>query len=653
MTSPSIAVLGSGPSGLAATKALLEHGLQPVVFEAAAQPGGMWEGPGRGAWSDFARTNISRYSCAFSDLAWPADSEVFPIRRDLVRYLSLYADRFDLLRPVRFGTRVETVRPTGDGRWQLGLRNAEGAVFDQVVIGSGFFATPFRPAFPGLAAFGGEVVHSAACDTAAALRNRFAGKRVLVVGAAFSGTEIATELAPCARVTVTLRQPMWFVPRWVPAIDGGPSYPLDLVIYSRRADNPLLRDPHLFLRRVGGDPGAASPELAFDRDHELPMTIVISDEFLGLVQSGAVAVKRSATLRFDAGGVTYADGTCQALDAVILCTGFTSSLPFLDRQALDTMGFDAADQLQPTLLHRDMFHPDLPGLTFIGHYRGPYFPVLELQSRWIARILAGEVPMPDRAAMREGAMEAQSMRVRVPRPQFPHGDFVGLADGLAREVGVYPALAENDPLRARVMQGPLVPAQYRLMGPYAKPDLARRLIAETPAPMLDAPLQSARPGAGRRLLELLRGQWAIERRIEPGGHFTGTATFAPRSVDSLLYRESGRLVLDSGTALDGENSYVYALRNGDIEISFAEGPSRGMHFIDISLPDDGPDDLPILAADRHVCRLDTYDATFHIESPILFTTNYVVSGPAKNYVSHSTYRRLDQTLLQEGEHDAA
>jgi dimethylaniline monooxygenase (N-oxide forming) len=61
-----------------------------------------------------------------------------------------------------------------------------------------------------------------------------------------------------------------------------------------------------------------------------------------------------------------------------------------------------------------MFHPDLPGLTFIGHYRGPYFPVMELQSRWIARILAGEVRMPDRAAMLVDVADEQAMRARSP-----------------------------------------------------------------------------------------------------------------------------------------------------------------------------------------------------------------------------------------------
>nr|WP_294516239.1 DUF6314 family protein [uncultured Rhodopila sp.] len=640
-----VAVIGTGPAGLAATKALLEHGLRPVVFEAAEKPFGMWAGPGRGAWSDFARTNISRYCCAFSDLAWPAGADVFPVRRDMAGYLRLYADTFGLLRSVRFGTRVDTVRTNPDGGWQLGWKGPDGPggeAFDHAVIATGFLTEPFRPAFPGLADFAGEVIHSAACDTAADLRNRFAGKRVLVVGAAFSGTEIAAELASYARVTVTLRHPMWFVPRLVSAMDGGPKYPLDLVIYNRRADNPLLHDPHVFLRRVGGDPGAASSELAFDRDRELPMTIIISDDFLELVGSGAVAVKRSASLRFDAEGVRFADGVRQGFDAVILCTGFTSSLPFLDRAVLDAIGFDGSDRLQPKLLHRTMFHPDLPGLAFVGHYRGPYVPVMELQARWLARIISGELPLPGRTAMLAGIAEEREVRTQQPRPQFPHADFVAMADSLAREAGVVPDLPADDPLRLRVTRGALVPAQFRLSGPHATPELARALIAATPAPRPGDPPLAMGSSPGRRVLDLLCGQWAIDRQIEPGGHFTGRASFTPRSADSLLYQESGRLVLDNGTVLDGENSYVYALRNGDIEVSFTDGPSRGKQFIDISLPADNNVVFPIVSADRHLCRLDTYEATFRLENPDRFSVTYVVRGPKKGYVSRSAYRRAGQ-----------
>jgi hypothetical protein len=147
------------------------------------------------------------------------------------------------------------------------------------------------------------------------------------------------------------------------------------------------------------------------------------------------------------------------------------------------------------------------------------------------------------------------------------------------------------------------------------------------------------PQMGRLVLELLRGHWAIERQIEPGGYFTGNAVFTPRSRDSLLYRESGRLVLDDGTTLEASNSYIYTLRNGDIDISFASGVNEGQHFIDISLPHGSPGGFPIVSVDRHLCRLDTYDAVFRIENPALFTMTYVVIGPAKDYVSRSAFRR--------------
>jgi hypothetical protein len=243
--------------------------------------------------------------------------------------------------------------------------------------------------------------------------------------------------------------------------------------------------------------------------------------------------------------------------------------------------------------------------------------------------------------MLAGISVERDLRSQCPRPQFPHADVAGFADALAREAGVYPELSADDPLRTRVMLGPLVPAQYRLSGPHAKPAMARAMIEATPAPILDDPPDAVPAGPGRRVLDLLHGDWTVERRIEPGGHFKGAASFTPRSAGSLLYRESGRLVLDNGTVLDGENSYIYALRNGDIEISFTDGPSRGKQFIDISLPADHPVDFPIVSADRHLCRLDTYEATFRLENPDSFSMTYVVRGPKKGYVSRSAYRRAE------------
>jgi hypothetical protein len=151
------------------------------------------------------------------------------------------------------------------------------------------------------------------------------------------------------------------------------------------------------------------------------------------------------------------------------------------------------------------------------------------------------------------------------------------------------------------------------------------------------------PGTGtgpRHVLELLRGCWAIDRRIEPGGHFTGVACFTEHSVDSLMYRENGWLVLADGSTLKGRNSYVYDLCEANIKVSFSDGSIKGAHFIDIAVPDDYPNDRPIVSIDRHHCGQDIYDTIFCIENRAHFRVTYVVKGPTKAYVSHTVYRRL-------------
>ena len=107
---PKVAIIGTGPSGLAAAKALAEHQIEPVVLEGALNIGGMWAGEGRGAWSSDMRTNLSHYSCAFSDFPWPPGSDVFPVRSKIIKYLTAYAAEFNLLKYIHFGVRVTSVR---------------------------------------------------------------------------------------------------------------------------------------------------------------------------------------------------------------------------------------------------------------------------------------------------------------------------------------------------------------------------------------------------------------------------------------------------------------------------------------------------------------------------------------------------------------
>jgi len=101
-----VAIVGAGPSGLAACKHALAKGLRPVVFESGTAVGGVWN---RTLASTRLQTPASAYR--FSDFPWPpasADDEglSFPRHDQVAEYMTAYARRFGVLERVRFGCRV-------------------------------------------------------------------------------------------------------------------------------------------------------------------------------------------------------------------------------------------------------------------------------------------------------------------------------------------------------------------------------------------------------------------------------------------------------------------------------------------------------------------------------------------------------------------
>lgn len=165
--------------------------------------------------------------------------------------------------------------------------------------------------------------------------------------------------------------------------------------------------------------------------------------------------------------VTFADGHAEQFDGIIFGTGFRLSLPFLsdDIRAvldLDAMHLDA---------DRYTFHPDLPGLAFMGLWdqSGGYFVPLELQARWIAYTWGGAIP-----AIAEGDQRSAIDAYRANRgtSQKTRMDLAALT--FARAAGVEPSLDNWPRLRRALLFGPLAPSCFRLEGPDALPDAAER-----------------------------------------------------------------------------------------------------------------------------------------------------------------------------------
>ena len=100
-----VAVIGAGPSGIAAAKHALEAGFEPTLFEASGDLGGQWDtgAPHSGVWPGM-HTNTSRAMTAFSDFPAPADHALHPLAEQIHEYLRAYADRFGVTERIRLRT---------------------------------------------------------------------------------------------------------------------------------------------------------------------------------------------------------------------------------------------------------------------------------------------------------------------------------------------------------------------------------------------------------------------------------------------------------------------------------------------------------------------------------------------------------------------
>jgi hypothetical protein len=451
-----VAVIGAGPGGLVAAKHALEVGFDVSVFEASNDLGGQWHttGPHSGVWPGM-RTNTSRMMTAFSDFPPPEEHDLYPLAEQVHAYLRRYAIAFSVADRIRFGTPVTSLQRG----WSV-----NGEPFDAVILASGRFRRPTIP--DRLRAFGGELLH--AYDYAGA--EPFRGRRVLVYGNGVSGHEIASDLADLTAAVSAYRKPRYVLQKVVDDV------PADWRWYTHIAALQRARMPRdawgrLLLDRVlriSGNPadfGAPRPD---------PDILVaghsLCQDYLVQVREGRIECRPEIT-DVDGKTVTFADGAREQIDAIVCATGYALDIPYLPSDVRATVGA----QLR---LHHRTLHLNLPGLAFIGQFalQGPYFPLLELQARWIANVWSGLVPSPDVARMRASIAEP-------PPPVDSHNL---LAVSLSSLAGVAPNFEAHPMLAEPLLFGPMLPPRYRLDGPGALPGAAE-LFAQQLATSQRAP----------------------------------------------------------------------------------------------------------------------------------------------------------------------
>ncbi|CAI0431609.1 unnamed protein product [Linum tenue] len=356
----SVCVIGAGPSGLVAARELRKEGHRVVVLEQKHDVGGQWlydpniekEDPlGQTKFLDVhssiytsLRLLSPREIMGYTDFPFfvkegpGRDPRRFPGHKELWLYLKEFSVHFGLRELIRFNTRVEYVGIANyyDNNKQKVDEIGSDVGSEEVVVEEVFDAVVVANghySHPRLPSIKGMDTWKRKQMHSHVYRvpKAFQNQVVVVVGNSLSGQDLSMELAGVAKE----------------------------VHISARSQNTLTE-------------GFSTVISKYENLHLRPQIKSLEED----------------------GRILFVDGSFVVADAILYCTGYTYSFPFLD-----TKGTVAVEDNRVGPLYHHTFPPSLaPSLSFVGIPRKIIaFPFFESQGKWIAQVLSGKrkLPSPD------------------------------------------------------------------------------------------------------------------------------------------------------------------------------------------------------------------------------------------------------------------
>lgn len=552
------------------------------------------------------RTNLSRFTVAFSDLSWDsvigdADLPMFPQARQVGLYLAAYAEQYIPKEVLRLGHRVirtiRSVEADSTARWKVEwLRcidqetstepHIEFEDFDFLVVASGYFARPYLPQIPGLENFSGQIIHSSALQKDHYLFSDTLGRGdIAVIGGSMSGVEAAAAAAlrkSSAALSTNQRdvyknrdtvhhvysRPFWTLPTYLPQETSEETVsflPLDLVMYDlgRRPPGPIdyalgpipeekaAKTNNYFKSLLGAEyeqPGHMHQPYANPSSNSRPPWVAIGNEYAEFVRSAAIKATMGRVVSGNVDDTGLASIKIQTSDtqsqelghiaAIVMATGFTpfESLNFLPPDVLDALEYTTEDTFLPLVLDKGgTLRSEIPDVGFVGFYRGPYWGVMEMQARFLGEEWTGQYHKPfETGDQRESVRVLRHPDTDPRRGQFPMGDYVGLMESFAKDLGI----SRTEMAGSNGRSGPVVPARY-VQGQTASASQtsleAQRTLDDLQATLKPTP-NAVPAGAALAIFRALHGIWRF-RKVSSTGQpeHVGVMAFHPNYPSDATY----------------------------------------------------------------------------------------------------------------------
>jgi len=450
-----VLIVGAGLSGIGAgwhLQASCPHKTY-AIFEARGCIGGTWDlfrYPG-------IRSDSDMYTLGYVFRPW-SDAKSIADGRSILDYIRQTASENGIDEKIRFHHRVTRARwSSDDARWTVEAQRGDtgqtvriSCNFLQMCSGYYRYDQGYKPQFPGIERFGGEVVHPQEWSE----QVDYAGKRVIVIGSGATAVTLVPALAQrAAHVTMLQRSPSYIVS--LPAED--PIAKLLRRALPARAAYSIVRWKNVLLTLLSFQLSRRRPRLVkalvrkgvsrrlppgYDVDTHFKPPYGPWDQRLCLVPDGdlfeAICAGRASMVtgriqEFTERGIRLQSGAELEADLVVTATG----LNLLALGGMELVVDGRQVELAETMSYKGMMLSGVPNfaITF-GYTNASWTLKADLTCEYVCRLL--------------NHMDERGYACCVPRrdPSMPEQPFIDFSSGyVLRAIDQFPRQGSRAPWR--------------------------------------------------------------------------------------------------------------------------------------------------------------------------------------------------------------
>ncbi|KAJ9702486.1 hypothetical protein PVL29_004298 [Vitis rotundifolia] len=311
-------IVGAGPSGLAASACLSEHGVPSLILERSDCIASLWQQ----RTYNRLKLHLPKQFCELPLYRFPEDFPKYPTKQQFISYMESYASHFSI--HPRFKQQVQRAYFDPSCKlWKVQTQDFE-YISRWLIVATGENAEPLIPEILGLERFRGRVVHTSVYKSGSDFRNQ----RVLVVGCGNSGMEVSLDLCRYnASPHIVVRNTVHVLPREMFGLSTfGVAMALLKWLPLRLVDKFLLlvanftlgNTDHLGLRRPKTGP--------IELKNATGKTPVLDVGALSQIKSGKIKVMEGVR-EITRNGAKFMDGQEKEFHSIILATGYKSNVP--------------------------------------------------------------------------------------------------------------------------------------------------------------------------------------------------------------------------------------------------------------------------------------------------------------------------------------